>query len=210
MWLYLWTGASCRGKWEEGGGTEPSAHFSRQGAVDIQKPITFTAEGGRIFLKNKGFMQIRLFTIPIGDGGAAVQEMNAFLRGNKILEVEKQLIHNEHGAYWCFCVSYIERSAAEIAEKKAGKVDYRKVLDEATFQKFSRMREIRKKIATQEGISAFLVFTDEELAEMAKLEHVTEKAMLGIKGIGEKKVERYAQYFIHPPSEAHETAGLSD
>lgn len=35
-------------------------------------------------------MQIRLFTIPIGDSGSALDEMNNFLRGNKILEVENQ------------------------------------------------------------------------------------------------------------------------
>ncbi|MEK7254025.1 MAG: T9SS type A sorting domain-containing protein [Bacteroidota bacterium] len=29
-------------------------------------------------------MQIKLFTIPVGDNGSAVQDMNAFLRGNKI------------------------------------------------------------------------------------------------------------------------------
>lgn len=34
-------------------------------------------------------MQIKLFTIPIGDSGAALDEMNRFLKGNKILEVQK-------------------------------------------------------------------------------------------------------------------------
>jgi hypothetical protein len=47
-------------------------------------------------------MQIRLFTIPVGDNGSAVQEMNTFMRSNKILEVKDNLISNEHGAYWCF------------------------------------------------------------------------------------------------------------
>jgi len=27
-------------------------------------------------------MQIKLFTVPVGDSGGALQEMNAFLRGN--------------------------------------------------------------------------------------------------------------------------------
>lgn len=40
------------------------------------------------------------------------------------------------------------------------KVDYKKVLDEATFEKFSKLREIRKKVAAEEGISAFIIFTD--------------------------------------------------
>ncbi|MBK6901436.1 MAG: HRDC domain-containing protein [Saprospirales bacterium] len=103
-------------------------------------------------------MQIRLFTIPVGDNGSAVQEMNTFMRSNKILEVKDNLISNEHGAYWCFCVRYIERPFSGDAEKK---VDYRKVLDEATFLKFSKLREIRKKVAAEQGVSPFIVFTDE-------------------------------------------------
>lgn len=155
-------------------------------------------------------MQIKLFTIPVGDSGGALQEMNAFLRGNKILEVENELVSNEHGAYWCFCVRYIERAYPGAEDKKPkAKVDYRKVLDEETFQKFAKLREVRKKIAAEEGISAFIILTDEELAELAKLDEITEKAMLGIKGIGEKKVERFAKYFITQP-ESDEAAGISD
>lgn len=154
-------------------------------------------------------MQIKLFTIPIGDSGGALQEMNAFLRGNKILEVEKQLIGNDNGAYWCFCVSYIEPPSWEGGDQKSGKVDYRKLLDDATFQKFSKLREIRKKVAAGQGISAFMVFTDEELAALAKLDEITEKDMLGIKGIGEKKVERFARYFITQPA-SDEAQGTSD
>ena len=155
-------------------------------------------------------MQIKLFTIPVGDIGSAVQEMNAFLRGNKILEVEKQLVHNEHGAYWCFCVSYIEQSHGKTSGQREGvKVDYKKVLDEITFQKFSKLREIRKKVAAEEGVSAFIIFTDEELAELAKMDEITEKSMLSIKGIGEKKVARFAKYFI-TTTETDETDGASD
>ena len=156
-------------------------------------------------------MQFKLFTVPIGDNGSALQEMNAFLRGNKIIEVENKLMGNDNGAYWCFCVRYIERtfSAESEGQKGAAKVDYRKLLDEATFQKFSKLREIRKKVAADEGISAFIIFTDEELSELAKLEEITEKDMLGIKGIGEKKVERFAKYFITQPG-TDETKGILD
>jgi superfamily II DNA helicase RecQ len=154
-------------------------------------------------------MQVKLFTIPVGDSGAALQEMNAFLRGNKILEVENQLVSNEHGAYWCFCVHYIEQAYPKAGGKRGAKVDYRKVLDEAVFKKFSKLREIRKNVAAEEGISAFIIFTDEELAELAKLDKITEKNMLGIKGIGEKKVARFAKYFITKP-ESDEAEGIPD
>jgi superfamily II DNA helicase RecQ len=140
-------------------------------------------------------MQIKLFTIPVGDGGTALDEMNRFLRGNKILEIRDELINNEKGAYWCFCVRYIEKSFQETSLEKT-RVDYKQILDEATFSKFAKLREIRKKIAADEGIPAFAVFTDEELSGLAKLDEITQKSMLSIKGIGDKKVERFGKYFI--------------
>ncbi len=140
-------------------------------------------------------MQIKLFTVPVGDSGNALEDMNRFLRGNKILEVQNQFAHNENGAYWCFCVRYIEKAFTPTEEHK-GKVDYKQVLDEATFQKFSKLREIRKKVAAEEGLPAFAVFTDEELAGLAKLETITPQSMLSVKGIGDKKVERFAKHFV--------------
>ncbi|MCF8216106.1 MAG: HRDC domain-containing protein [Chlorobium sp.] len=143
-------------------------------------------------------MQIQLFAIPIGDNGAALQEMNTFLKAHKILEIQQKLISNDNGANWCFCVRYVEQAFKAASESKA-KIDYRQVLDEQTFRKFSHLRAIRKKVSATEGLSAFIVFTDEELAELAKLEEITIKSMLGIKGIGEKKIERFAHYFMDKP-----------
>ncbi len=140
-------------------------------------------------------MQIKLFTISIGDSGAILDEMNRFLKANKILEVQSHLIGNDNGACWCFCIRYIEKSFSTTSASKT-KVDYKHVLDEITFKKFSELRVIRKKVAAEEDVPAFVVFTDEELASLAKLETITKKNMLSIKGIGDKKVERYAKYFI--------------
>jgi len=46
-------------------------------------------------------MQIQLFAIPIDDNGAALQEMNTFLKAKKILEIQQKLISNDNGANWC-------------------------------------------------------------------------------------------------------------
>ena len=128
----------------------------------------------------------------------AEQELNSFLRGHKILEVDSQLVSNAHGASWCFCIRYIGSGIGEKNGEKnlPEKVDYRKVLDEPTFQKFSKLREIRKEISARESISAFIIFTDEELAALARLDEVTEKGMRSIKGVGDKKIDRFGKYFI--------------
>ena len=139
-------------------------------------------------------MQIQVFTVPIYESCSGVEELNRFLRSNKILEVQNQFVNNPNGPCWCFCVKYIEN--ANVAVQPKEKTDYKLVLDDATFKRFSKFREIRKLIALEESIPAFAIFTDEELAGLAKLTELTVSKMLTVKGIGEKKTERYGQKFI--------------
>lgn len=153
-------------------------------------------------------MQVKIFMVPIWDTEEGTKTLNAFLRGNKILEVREELVQQNQNAYWCFSVHYLEGGEREVGKRKK-KIDYRKVLDEETFQKFSKLREIRKKVAADEGISAYIVFTDEELAQMAQLEVITAKELLKIKGVGEKKVERFGKFFI-TKTQTNEKEGVSD
>ncbi|MDX2248818.1 MAG: HRDC domain-containing protein [Bacteroidia bacterium] len=139
-------------------------------------------------------MQIKIFTIPVTGGEAVNEDLNKFLRSHKILQTESHIVNSEQGAYWCFCIRYMDSSADVFGKKD--KVDYRAILDEPTFARFSKLREIRKEIATEETIPAFAVFSDEELSEMAKIEKLTVAAMKKIKGIGVKKIEKYASKFI--------------
>lgn len=142
-------------------------------------------------------MQYKIFTIPISDNGSAIDEMNAFLRSHKAIETEKHFIHNEQGASWCFCVLYIEKpSSAEKTAFSAGKTDYRLLLSEADFAIFAQLRTVRKAIAEQEAIPAYAVFTDAELADIAKQKNPTVASLLAIKGIGAKKVEKYGERIL--------------
>ncbi|MBR6355074.1 MAG: HRDC domain-containing protein [Paludibacteraceae bacterium] len=61
----------------------------------------------------------------------------------------------------------------------------------ATFAVFSQLRSIRKQLAEQEAVPAYAVFTDSELAEIAKLESIEPNAIQTISGIGQKRVEKY-------------------
>jgi superfamily II DNA helicase RecQ len=117
-----------------------------------------------------------------------------------VLQTEHHLVSNAQGSFWCFCIKYLDEQA-ESRERQ--KVDYKQVLDEATFQRFSKLRETRKEIATKEVIPAYAVFTDEELAELAKLDVLTAATMRSVKGVGEKKVEKYGAYFFSKPSDEH-------
>jgi superfamily II DNA helicase RecQ len=139
-------------------------------------------------------MQLKMFTIPVIGGEQINEELNRFVRAKKVIKLEKQLLALGTDAYWCCCVSYVDDVAGVYKER--GKVDYRQELDEATFARFSKMREIRRQIADAEGIPAYGVFKDEELAAMAKIENLSLQDLRKIKGIGEKRVEKYVAQFI--------------
>ncbi|GHT44464.1 hypothetical protein AGMMS49965_20170 [Bacteroidia bacterium] len=140
-------------------------------------------------------MQFKIFTIALFDEDR-VEDMNRFLRGNKIVNVEKQLVTQQGNSCWTFCIQYVgteTKTAAPAFGEQKPKVDYKTVLDEPTFAKFSKLREFRKQLAEKDAVPAYAVFTDAELAEIAKLPNITEKTMRSIQGIGEKKVEKYGK-----------------
>ena len=139
-------------------------------------------------------MQIRIFTIPLFDNTELTEEMNAFLRGHKVLTLDRQQITLGEQAFWTFCVSYLPsqtNSNMGQTQTKQAKTDYKEILDEETFAVFSQLRTLRKQLADKEGVPAYAIFTDAELSEIAKLEEIEPNKLKLIQGIGQKKVEKY-------------------
>lgn len=140
-------------------------------------------------------MQFRIFTIPIVDGRAVEDEMNQFLRGHKIVSVDKQFV--DTSASWSFCITYVENTTlVNSFSVKKEKIDYKEVLDEKTFLRFSKLREARKQIANEEAIPAYSVFTNEELAEIAAIEELRQGCIISINGIGQKRAEKYEKRLL--------------
>ena len=121
------------------------------------------------------------------------------MRGHKVLHMETRLVQQEHAAFWCFCIQYLPVGFKKSVKKKQ-RTDYKKELDEESFKRFSTYREIRKQIAKEEAIPAYAVFTDKELSKLAVFEELTTANMKTIKGVGEKKIEKYG-------SQIHQAVG---
>jgi len=143
-------------------------------------------------------MQIKIFTVPIIGGERLNEEMNSFLRSKKVLQIEKEFLDSSSSPAWSFCITYLEESFTK--SKGRTKIDYKEVLDANSFDRFSQMRVIRKKMAQDEAIPAYAIFTDAELAALAKIEEISVAKMKKIKGIGAKKIEKYGQHFILKPT----------
>ncbi len=142
-------------------------------------------------------MQIRIFNIPITDTGEMQAEINRFLSANRVLEIEQQFYQNEKGGYWSFCVRYLNSNTVNFQQQSTKqKVDYKELLNENEFAIFSKLREYRKIIAANDAVPAYAVFTDEELAGIARLPVVEVGKLISVKGIGDKKVEKYGNQLI--------------
>lgn len=147
-------------------------------------------------------MKIRIFTIPIYHAGQAESELNSFLGGKRIISLEKRFVDNGAESAWSFCITWTEMS--EKAPLQKGKVDYKEVLNEQDFKVYAALRERRKKLAEEEGLPAYAIFTNEQLAEMVK-QRVSSKAQLHeIKGIGAARVDKYGEQFLEILARANE------
>ncbi len=95
-----------------------------------------------------------------------------------------------------------ERGAAALREKGAvpkaparPKIAYVKLTtdQEALLE---RLKAVRMELARQQGVPAFVIFSDKTLREMAFLSPRSRRELLEVSGIGEYKAERYGEAFL--------------
>jgi ATP-dependent DNA helicase RecQ len=63
-------------------------------------------------------------------------------------------------------------------------------------QLFEELRKVRKRLADEQGVPPYVVFSDKTLAELSYIQPATPEEMLAITGIGEVKLARYATPFL--------------
>lgn len=61
---------------------------------------------------------------------------------------------------------------------------------------FERLRRLRKRLADEEGVPAFVVFADTALREMADRRPITRDQLLRIRGIGPGELKKYGDVFL--------------
>jgi ATP-dependent DNA helicase RecQ len=72
--------------------------------------------------------------------------------------------------------------------RRAGEIECDEIL-------FGRLRELRKRLADERGLPAYVIFGDATLREMARRYPSTREAMRGIFGVGERKLQEFGAVF---------------
>ena len=138
-------------------------------------------------------MQLKLFIVPVKNMAASEQEMNAFLRGQRVLAVKKEFVPDGENSFWTFCVEHLETSGAVgcSGEGRGAKVDYKEVLSAEDFTLFCRLREWRKAAAEKDAIPVYAVLSNGQLAQLARRRPTSLRELREIDGLGDSKVQRY-------------------
>ncbi len=140
-------------------------------------------------------MKLRFFTVRMQDVGQEAEELNAFLSSHRILSVERHFVADGGNSAWAICVSYLS-TAGRPAPEKRGRLDYREILSEPDFAIFAKLRSLRKTLAEKEGVPAYALFTNEQLAEMVRRRVISLNALEKIEGVGPARCEKYGASFL--------------
>jgi superfamily II DNA helicase RecQ len=140
-------------------------------------------------------MKYRFFHVSALDPQAGETALNDFCARHRVSSIEKSLVVDGPNSYWTFCVGYLD-GTEKLPVGRKGRIDYREVLDEADFAVFAKLRSLRKELSEREGVPAYALFTNEQLAEMVTGRVASLADLQAIDGIGEAKVRKYGESFL--------------
>ncbi len=69
-------------------------------------------------------------------------------------------------------------------------------MNEKDFAVFVKLRNLRKDISDKEGIPAYALFTNEQLAIMVQKRITTFSSLNALQGVGKAKLDKYGNYFL--------------
>ena len=61
---------------------------------------------------------------------------------------------------------------------------------------FEELRRLRRKLAAERSMPAYIVFGDAALRDMARKRPSTPGSFLGVAGVGEKKLQQYGEVML--------------
>jgi ATP-dependent DNA helicase RecQ len=90
--------------------------------------------------------------------------------------------------------AHSEPATGDIEKTIANKSIANKAIDEKVL--FERLKDLRKKLATEENVPAYIIFTNASLLDMCRRKPTSLIQFSAVNGVGEVKLEKYGEAFI--------------
>ncbi len=139
-------------------------------------------------------MKLRVFTLAYDPVEQRFDdaELNDFLEHRDVVSVAEHLFVHEQLPTWALMVTWREPRPAPRQGKRKNP-DWVADLDEADTAVYDALRSWRNARAQEEGKPAYALFTNRQLAEIARRRPTSVSAIGEVQGIGPSRVERYGE-----------------
>lgn len=142
----------------------------------------------------QGFEKIPTFGIMKGQTKKQVGELIDFFAG-------EQYLRPTNGAYPVLvltdkAIDVLQNKRTVLKKEQARAKQF--TVEDALF---TRLRNMRKKLADADNVPPFVIFSDATLREMCAQRPTTQTALLQVKGVGQRKLDSFGAYFIQEISD---------
>jgi len=142
-------------------------------------------------------MKAAFFQVPVIDSGQWAEELNRFLATHRVSSMEQELVHDGRNSRWAFSIVYEEGAVNKASStSRRQQVDYREVLPPEQFAAFAELRNLRKRLAERDGVPAYAIFTNEQLAGMVRKPTTTVAELAALPGVSAGRADKYGREFV--------------
>lgn len=143
-------------------------------------------------------MAFKIFTIPLPHTQDREQEVNAFLAGHAVVGVQRRFIEKADEAFLVFLIEFDAGSSSrrEVSAPPASRIDWQAELSDDDYRVFNLLRDERSKMADEDGVKLFNIFTNAQLVEMVKRRVCSKAALEKIPKVGEGRVNKYGERLL--------------
>lgn len=138
-------------------------------------------------------MKIKAMTLQWTDSGFDTEPLDAFCAENDILAVTDHFFTHQGHPAWTLLLTYRPTSGAPLSRPAIDtREDPRTQLDNEDKTLFEALRRWRNDRALREGKPAYVLFTNNQMIAVARARPRTKTALGAIHGIGQAKLDAYA------------------
>ncbi len=143
-------------------------------------------------------MAFKIITVPLPDPQDRERELNRFLAMHPVIGVQRRFVERGEDTFLVFVIEYAAGTTPAHAQDgpPTPQVDWRAELDDDQFRVFNLLRDARRKLAEEEGVKVFNVFTNAQLVEIVRRRVATLAALKEIPKVGDGRVEKYGPHVM--------------
>ena len=140
-------------------------------------------------------MQYKFFVVPVDASEQVEEDLNKFLRSHRVLKTELHFV-SEKG-YWVMSVEYLDQNPIAEAppQHRKEKTDFTVGMSEEEKERYELFKTIRRRLATEKSVPAYLIFTNEELAILARIPVLDAQSAKNVKGIAPSRLNDNVIHF---------------